>query len=586
MKLIVESRKKFFVFIQFVLIVSWVSHLVYTDSYFSVYALCCALAVACLFNNYHNNYSMGKRALVMNLAISSLLSLAVTLANYPIFQRVRNLNEISMSTNQFMNMFEFVLTFAAGVIVFYHIILCACCRFPLGCIVREKEASRNQGIVFWGSFGIMMTVYLVYLFLVVYPGSVSGDSVGQIAQGVNNLYANNHPFWHTVVIKWLLNIGYSIFNNPNAAVATYSVVQGLTMAICFSYALMTLYQYGVPIFWIFVSFSIFAFLPYNIAYSATMWKDVPFGVSMLLFTVSAFRIIRHVGRNQRLNYLFFVVGGIGTCIMRTNGWVSLMIASVIILPYLWKMCKSMVITLVGVLVFGWILVNPVLSALNVAETNFVEILSIPAQQIARVITCGGYLTEEETEMLGKVVDLDEIPLIYDESVSDPIKDELILTNRDYLQENLGEYARIWLSLGRRYPGEYLKAWVEQTKGYWNSGYEYYIYAEYVKDNDFGIYMPRQSNIVHKLVKAYFTFTRESVFFEPFQSIGLHTWIMIILCFVNIVHKKQEAVLFVPCFVIIGGLMLGAPVFSLFRYVYPIFTIFPFLMPVTLYGKYD
>ena len=96
MRLNALNIKKASVFIQFSMIFTWVSHLIYTDSYFSVYALCAALAVLGLWDNYQNNHTMSKLPLVLNLTLASLLSLATSLANYPIFQRLRNMEEISV----------------------------------------------------------------------------------------------------------------------------------------------------------------------------------------------------------------------------------------------------------------------------------------------------------------------------------------------------------------------------------------------------------------------------------------------------------------------------------------------------------
>ena len=567
------------------MILLWVCHLVRTDGYFSSYALCCVFAAVCLFENCHSHNRLQGKKFVAAFSISFLLSLASVMGNYPIFQRVRNLNEISSGTNAFLNIFEFGLTLVCGIAVFYQIILYAFSLSgklhlnPQSCSDRKKPKA-----VFLCAVGSTWLIYLIYLFLVTYPGSVSGDSVWQIIQGYNNSYQNNHPVWHTLMIKVLMQMGGSIFGNSNAAVATYSAVQGLFLACCFGYAVVTLYQIGVPCFWIVVSYFIYTCMPYNITYSATMWKDVPFGASMLLFVVALFRIVRDVGEKKKWNYMILFAGGLGVCTMRTNGLAALFAASIVMVPLLWKGNKKVIYSLSAILVAGWVLTNPVFMLMNVGETPFVEVLSIPAQQLSRVITYGGELTEYESEMLGKVVDLDEIPLIYDELVADPIKDEILLTDPDYLRAHISEYGKIWIKVGLRYPGEYLKAWIEQTKGYWNGGYDYYIYAEYVSDNEFGIYMVPQRNIVFKLVKAYFTFSRETVIFEPLQSIGLHVWMLVILWLTNVLHRRKEALLFAPCFIIIAGLMLGAPVYSQFRYAYPVFTSIPFLAPVTFFSE--
>lgn len=583
----VNSRKQLLVVIELALIVTWASHLVYTDGYFSVYALCSALACVCLWDNTSHDRRQAPVPLILNLTISSLLSFAVTLANYPIFQRLRNMEVISYDTNQFLNVYEAVLTFAAGIVVFYHIFLCVASRFPTVCREEKKMSSGKYPVrVFLAVFGALTGIYLIYLFFVVYPGSVTSDSIWQISQIVSDKHTNHHPYWHTMLIKLFLTVGYSLFQDSNAAAATYSAVQSMAMACCFAYAVVTLYQYRVPKIWVFLTFAAFACLPNHIAYSCTMWKDVPFGGAVLVLVVAMFRVIRDVGNSRRLNFVVLIIGGIATCIFRSNGWYAMVAAFLVLALFFRKRCKELLIPWVGCLVIGYILTGPALTALGVANVNFIEGLSVPLQQVARVITNGGELTEEEIREIDTILNIDEVPTEYDPQCVDHIKDLIHLKNYDYLLENKGTFLKIWLDIGARYPWEYVEAWVEETKGYWNGGYDYYIYAEYVGENDFGFFMPRQSNLIHNLVKAYFTFTRETVLFEPIQSIGFNVWILSILCFFNLVHNRKEFLLTVPVLAIIFTLWLTTPVFSEFRYAYSLFTTLPFILPVSLFRIKD
>lgn len=579
-----KELKKLSVFVYFAMIVTWVSHLIYTDSYFSVYALCAALAILSLWDNYLNKRSLRKLPLALNLILASLLSLAATLANYPIFQRLRNMEEISLKTNHFLNFFEAVLTFVCGIVVFYQIFVCVCSYFP---VMEEDEnkltSGRYPGRVFLGSFLIYLGIFLIYLFFVVYPGNVTSDSIWQLNQIVRDAHTNHHPYWHTMSIKYLMALGYAIFHDVNAAAATYSVFQSALMAACFAYSVVTLYQYRIPKFWVFLVFAGFAVLPCHITYSATVWKDVPFGAAVLVLVVAMFRIMRRVGRSN-INYLMFVLGGIGTGIMRTNGWYALVAAFAVLLIFFHKRCKKLLLPWLAVIVVGWVLTNPVLDHLGVKRVNFIEGLSVPLQQVARIIVTNEELTEEEIKQIDTILDIDKVEEIYWAQCVDGVKDLIRAKNYPYLQEHKREYFDLWLEIGKRYPWEYVEAWVEQTKGYWNGGYDYYIYAQYVDENDFGIYMVEQDNPVHDLMKAYFTLTRETVFFEPIQSIGFNVWILSMLCFLNLIHNRKEFLLTVPVLAVVFTLWLTTPVFSEFRYAYCVFTTLPFILSVSFFKK--
>jgi geranylgeranyl diphosphate synthase type II len=60
-----------------------------------------------------------------------------------------------------------------------------------------------------------------------------------------------------------------------------------------------------------------------------------------------------------------------------------------------KRRKKLILLMLTVLIFAWLLINPVLSLLGVGETNLVEAFAVPMQQVARVLAQGRELTEQE-----------------------------------------------------------------------------------------------------------------------------------------------------------------------------------------------
>ena len=517
------------------------------------------------------------------MTISVLLSFASVLANYPVFQYVRD--DVSGGTNTFLNLIAVASTFLGGVTVFFQIFQCVFFRASAWYVRNDKHIDRcKSGSVFAAVFGSLSLIYLINLFFVVYPGSVTSDALWQIDQIHYGNYSVHHPFWHTMCIKACMTLGYALFHDANAAAAAYNAIQSLCSAACFAYAITTLYQRRICKGWIWLIYAMFAFLPHHITYSATMWKDVPFGLCMLVVVVSMFRIMRNVGRSRILSYVLFLIGGIGASVFRTNGWYALAAAFLILILFFRKRCRELLIPWVAVLIIGWVMIGPAMDWLNVQKNNFLEGLSVPMQQVARVIVEDCQLTEEETAMLEKVLDLDRVREVYWAQCCDPVKE--VIRDEDparleYLMAHQEDYLKLWLQLGMKYPGVYLEAWVEETKGYWNGGYDYYIYALYVQPNNYGMYMVEQDNLIHDLVKAYFTFTRETVFFQPLQSIGLNIWVLSFLCFLNMAWGRKEFLLTMPVVAVVFTLWLTTPVFSEFRYAYCIFTTLPFILPVSL-----
>ena len=583
MKLNSISTKRFLAVIQFALIAIWIANLADTEAYFITYALCAASAVACLLDNYNHNREIGVFGKVIGAMLAVLFGLIIVMANYGLFQIIRDPNMVSAGTNKLLNLINAALTFLGGAVAAWNVLRWMFSRIPfeLEFVFRPRKQPVR---VFLGVFVAIAAINLVYHFFVIYPGTLTLDSLSQLEQIRDGIYSNHHPFWHTMVIKVCVEIGYLLFGDVNQAVSVYSVVQILMMAACFAYVIMTLYQAGVPRLWMVLSFAVYAFLPYNIAYSSTMWKDVLFGGAVCVFLTAMYRILKQISKKQLWDYVVFAVSGIGFCVWRSNGFLALVAAFFVFLITLWKDHKKLLLVLFGVIVAGWVMKGPVLDTMNVAEPDLVESLSIPVQQVARVIVDGGELTQEEYELLDMVMDVERVPELYQSHISDNIKNEIRRKDNAYFEANTGQFFTLWLNLLKRYPVTYVQAWVDQTKGYWGGGYYNWIYAQFVNENDMGLALAEKNGIVATLFWNYFGLVRNVNLFQPLHSIGLHTWLLAIFCVANFLKKRREWLLSVPLLMIILTLMVATPVAAEFRYAYAIFTAFPLVACVSLYGR--
>ena len=578
-----SSLKKPLYLAQFALIAIWIANLADTRAFFLTYALCAAAAVACLLDNYNHGWKLPKFGPALFGILSVLFGAAVALSNYEIFEIVRDPAAVSAGINKLLNLIKASLTVLGGAVAAWHVLCWMYTRLPqkTACDTADRK---HPGLVFLGAFVLVAVVDLLYHYCAVYPGSLSRDSMDQVIQTFTGVYSNHHPFWHTMIIQLCLRVGMAVFGDINMAVSLYFWVQILLMAAAFAYVIMTLYQVGIPKLWIGLSLALYAFMPYNIAYSSTMWKDVLFGGAVAVFLTATFRILKGIGGKQLRNYVIFAISGLGFCLWRSNGFLAILAAFFVFCIVLFKDHKKLLVVLFVVLVTGWVMKNPVLDALNVSDPDLVESLSIPVQQVARVITDGCALTQEETDLLEKVVDVANVPALYDVDLSDPIKNEIRRKDNAYFEENIGQYLKLWLQLLKRYPGEFVKAWVDQTRGYWDCGHENWIFGEFIMENDYGITEIPHSGILYRINRLHFGLVRNVELFRPLYSIGLHVWLLAIFCAVNLLKGHREWLLSVPLLMMILTLMVATPVAAEFRYAYAIFTSFPLVACVSVFGE--
>ena len=112
MKLTFSPVKKPFAAVQFIMIAVWAANLAHTQSYFVSYALCALVAVVCLCDNYRRNWKLPLGARILAVLTAGLFGLAVPLANYDLFEIIRNPAEVSLAAISPRRMFCAVPTTA------------------------------------------------------------------------------------------------------------------------------------------------------------------------------------------------------------------------------------------------------------------------------------------------------------------------------------------------------------------------------------------------------------------------------------------------------------------------------------------
>lgn len=560
------------VIFRLLLMIAWVSNLSYSLSFLSVYALCAAAGAVCCVDNAKNQpkFTSGWMALIHICA--GIFSLLVVLANLELFEPFYGL----------LNLFNMLTNLIAGYVLCREILVCVASRLTVREHALSAVCDRNHSTgVFWGAFLTVAAIDLVYLFFVQYPGSVSTDSIDQIKQILTGDYDNHHPYWHTFFIRIWLNLGMALLGDINAGVAAYSIWQICLMAGAFAYAVMTLYQAGVPKGWCLAVFALFALHPYHISLSITMWKDVIFGAAVLLYVTSFYRVLKGIGKKQAVNLSVFGLSTIACCVWRSNGWIAFLVSVPFYVVFLRKEHKKLLLVFLCGMAAGWFLRGPMLKMMDIPQPDFVESLSIPVQQVGRAITDGAELTEEERELLSQIIDVDSVAELYRPSSSDLLKIAIRRYNQDYLVQHKGDYLKLWIHLGLRYPMEYVRGWVDQTKGYWNGGYAVGALYDDVMANDFGIYRSGNDNMLAVLAGKAIWFFEGVHMMEPLRSIGFQFWILAILTIAGLIHLREELLLFIPVILIILTLWIATPLFCEFRYAYAMFTALPFLTAIML-----
>lgn len=374
-----------------IVILLWSAQLLNSRAYYVPYLLISMVAIiSYIFNNYFpntisNNNDAHRQKLLISV-FSSIFSLMITLSNYDLWSLSKFHSKIIYH----------ILFFICGYIVFKTILNALLQKLPFF-ILLSNNKTLSPIKIFFICFSAITIINCSILFLGFYPGILTPDSISQITQILSGNYSNHHPYYHTQVIKFFFTIGMSLFNNINAAVATYSVFQILFMSMCFSLTLSTMAHLKISNKILLLIGLFYAFMPYHIMYSLTMWKDIMFGGFVLLLITCIFRILQNIA-NIKINYIILFISSIGFCLFRSNGFFAFVILTIFLILLFKTEQRKMLLVFIGAIILSIFMKYPMLSYLNVKQPDTIEALSIPAQQIARVIVENKPLTTYEKQL--------------------------------------------------------------------------------------------------------------------------------------------------------------------------------------------
>lgn len=449
------------------------------------------------------------------------------------------------------------------------------------------------------AFLLCVLCWLPY-FLYQYPGIMTPDSIVQFEQVLGiNPYSNHHPWMHTLLIKLLYTIGYQLTGSMLVALSFYTFFQMCLLAFSVSYFINTLKLCRINPCICIVCTLFYALIPYHGVYSVTLWKDIPFAAAVLCFGCALIRLALtlnipfagaivsslHGRIQQGINWSVYILSGLMLCLFRSNGWYAFLLCFPFFLLYFRKKAKIMFPVLFGIVGTALIIKVPVMNAFGVTQPDFIESLSIPAQQISAVLCNDRELLPEELELIENVIDLTYIKELYNPYFADNMKELVRAGNQSYLETHKNEFFKLWLRLGLRYPGDYLTAYIHQTYGYWYPDSFYPVAdAEGISATSLGVsHTPLiRGPLVVKGKEIAIKLGGMLPLYGTLWSMGAACWVLIV-CIGNALIRGEKAklILYLPSIALLLTVLIATPVATEFRYVYFLVFSLPFYLITTL-----
>lgn len=330
-------------------------------------------------------------------------------------------------------------------------------------IIPQKSAA-----VFALSAIIIFTC-LVPVWLAYYPIIMSYDFHRQVNEAVKGFawFWPYQPIAHTWVIWLFLQLGY-LLDDLEAGMAGMSLLQMFLYSLVTAYACTFLHRVTHRKWPVIAAILFFGVFPLHSVMVICTTKDVLFSILFLLFSLLTAERIFFCQHPKKIlqDTLILAVG----CLMmqfRNNAIYAITVFGILWVLFAAKQEKPRLLLLCVLLAVGGKgTATAVKTALGTElEGSKVEMYSVPIQQFARVGYYHGQELDEEMWTLLNSCIRAEAWEAYNPPIADTVKSSGVafaVTGEGHMKQFLHN----WFTIGRRYPNEFIDAFLELTRGYW------------------------------------------------------------------------------------------------------------------------
>ena len=297
------------------------------------------------------------------------------------------------------------------------------------------------------------------MLLAFYPGIHAYDTFSQLPDYLAGIFSTHHPLLHTLITGWLYDLG-GLLGSHALGMLFYSVAQMLLVAWALAYGLSYLARLGCRR-WVRLGLLMLFCLPQISLHVLGCTKDVPFAALITVFAVRLHQALRDPRLLRSRRWVAGTVAvGVFMLLFRNNAPYAL----ALLLPFAAALAGRgarlrMTALLAAVLVLG-LGAGKGLQLATHAQSGLVnEMLSVPAQQLARVYALHGTEDPVGYEIIEFVPYADQ----YDVWSADRVKLHLKVSRPG----ELWGFLKFWGRELFHYPIEYIDAFLYQCKGYWH-----------------------------------------------------------------------------------------------------------------------
>ena len=305
--------------------------------------------------------------------------------------------------------------------------------------------------------------------LALFPGGYDYDAPVMIGQYVHPdiLRTSHFPPLFTFPLHLIVSAGLAIFKDPSRAVAMYTIIQMTFVSIVTTRITLFVYSQLRSRRALILSVLFFSIYPFHLLLQVSCVQDTFFACWVALFAIEALKFLRDKSCG-RTAYIRLTAFGVLAALSRNNGRYALiaMLSIALLIFFVTKGSKylKLVGTVLCVILISTVISKFVFGAFYKNVDSYNEMLSIPSQQLARVVIKEGYsLDKKDFADIRKFYPTCDFQREYMPSIADGIKGAL---DQKYFAEQKADYFSMWARIGKAHKRAYIEATALNTCGFW------------------------------------------------------------------------------------------------------------------------
>ena len=414
-------------------------------------------------------------------------------------------------------------------------------------------------------------------------------------------WTNFLHIFHTLFIGAFASIG-EILGNASVGLYIGTLLQVFIYLFIINESFKLLYDLNTNSFILTLLLIIYSISPYYANFSSALIKDGIFSIFLVLFIIYLIRMIEWPDSffYSKFNLLMFFIASMGVLAFRKNGMHIYVCIFAFILIYFLK-TKKMIIYIKRI-IFNFsvpIILICSLSLLVSHKTNALrgsinETLSLPYQQTARYLKYNpDDVTDEEKEIISKVLLYDQLAKVYDPMISDKVKSSVPDKPRN--TKDMINYLIVWFKMFFKHPETYFAATFNQNypliypfyglkQTYFNYDPDYHpflVYNDIYQTHKFELHTPfkEQRKLLDKYSKTIF----DLPILALLCNISVFALLSIFLFIYAFINKLYKSILIFSSLILSIIIIILAPTIAKMpRYGLPIYYLFPIALCYLIY----